>query len=186
MCDLNEFHLEGKVTKIVQTPCEEVVVYNIRLAVRDNERYIGGRENERFGQDGFFNITAFGTDEGDPWAELAQNDFCAIDGVIQQRGSEAGYGWRDFIIDGTLKGKKVRGKRHEATRVDGSEPVYVGTSVRLVDGVCNDLVDRSEEDPEMLPVEWYKTKDGAPHEPDESRMPPRWREEDGLSERDDA
>lgn len=80
----NSCHIEGNVSNISKesTP-DGGIKYTIRLGVRINDR-----DDPRFGKKNFVVITAYGTDDYDPWGDLERGVDCVIDAEAVWEGEE--------------------------------------------------------------------------------------------------
>lgn len=80
----NSYHVEGNVSHIDEEPdLGGGTKYTIRLGVP-----IVDLDDPNFGRKDFVTVTAHGTDECDPWADLECGDDCVIDGEIVCEGGE--------------------------------------------------------------------------------------------------
>lgn len=106
----NSCHVEGNVSHIDREPNPGGgIKYTIRLGVR-----IDDHDDPNFGKKGFVTVTAYGTDEYDPWVDLDRGDDCVIDGETSWEGGES----EQELIDGEWK------------TVGGGNPVIVGIALR--------------------------------------------------------
>lgn len=105
----NSYHVEGNVSHIEREPNPRGGIrYAIRLGVRVNDP-----DDPNFGKKDFVTVTAFGTDEYDPWAKLRRGVDCVIDGELTWEGGEGEY----EEVDGELM------------RVGGGDPVIIGRAL---------------------------------------------------------
>ena len=105
----NSYHVEGNVSHIDKEPNPQGgTKYTIRLGVRINDP-----NDPNFGRNDFVTVTAYGTDEYDPWADLQRGADCIIDGEAIWEGGAGEY-------------KEVDG---EWKRVGGGDPVIIGLAL---------------------------------------------------------